>query len=478
VSAATQQLRPKSRPPLSRGRGLAQQSLVEHALCPLDAAVSLQSGHLHVVQYHYTDANRNRKTATANVACPFGLSSQDEVYLYGLLALTFSQPEPTPDFYATPHWCLKQLGIVDAENEQGKRYQLFREAIRRLSGVVYQNDRFFDPVRGEHRDVAFGLLKYSLPIDSQSSRAWHFVWDQQFFRFAEAIRGSFAFDFALYRSLDPASRRLFLLLQKIFWRNDQSPAFELRQLGVNVLGFSDQLPTKEIKRKLIRTAGVLIEQEIIRLPQGTLGVKELFSKQAKGVHVVRFEKGAYFDRQPETAGEQESPLTEPLQALGFDRNAVARILKLYKPRLIQEWADITLAAVERKLIKQSPQAYFTHYIREAAANKTTPPDWWRALRKQEFERDNQSETREQRTACGEDAAFEEYLKQEGRAAFERVMSRLFESLKSAGQDEQDARRHAEYTARVHLRRQFREEHPELVDSGPVSLARLLQRHSR
>jgi hypothetical protein len=164
--------------------------------------------------------------------------------------------------------------------------------------------------------------------------------------------------------------------------------------------------------------------------------------------------------------------------MGFDRNAVARILKQYKPRLIQEWADITLAAVERKLIKQSPQAYFTHYIREAAESRTTPPDWWRTLRKQEFERDNQSPQREQASPGGEDAAFEEYLQQQGRAAFERVMSQLFESLKSAGQDEQDARRNAEYTARVHLRRQFREEYPELVDSGPVSLARLLQRQRR
>jgi hypothetical protein len=171
-------------------------------------------------------------------------------------------------------------------------------------------------------------------------------------------------------------------------------------------------------------------------------------------------------------------LAEPLQALGFDRNAIVRILKQYKPRLIQEWADITLAAVERKLIKQSAQAYFMHYIREAAESRTTPPDWWRALRKQEFERDNQGSQREQRKPQGEDAAFEEYLKQQGKAAFERVMSRLFESLRSAGQDEQDARRHAEYTARVHLRRQFREEHPELVDSGPVSFARLLKRHRR
>ena len=77
---------------------------MEHALCPLDVSVSLQPGSLHTFQYQFTDHHRNRKTATVSVACPFGLSPNDELYLYGLLALTFSQPEPSPDFYATPHW--------------------------------------------------------------------------------------------------------------------------------------------------------------------------------------------------------------------------------------------------------------------------------------------------------------------------------------------------------------------------------------
>lgn len=145
--------------------GVASHTLAEHALCPLDGDASLQPGTLHTYHYAYTDKNRNRKSATADVTCPFGLSANDELYLYGLLALTFSQPEPSIDFYATPHWCLRQLGFVDAHNQQQRRYDVFREAIRRLAGVVYENDHFYDPVRGEHRDVAFGFLKYSLPVD-------------------------------------------------------------------------------------------------------------------------------------------------------------------------------------------------------------------------------------------------------------------------------------------------------------------------
>jgi hypothetical protein len=72
---------------------MAQLSIVEHALSPVNLGEALQPGRLHQVSYQFTDNNRNRKKASANVACPFGLSPNDELYLYGLLALTFAQPE-------------------------------------------------------------------------------------------------------------------------------------------------------------------------------------------------------------------------------------------------------------------------------------------------------------------------------------------------------------------------------------------------
>ncbi len=203
----------------------------------------------------------------------------------------------------------------------------------------------------KHRQVAFGLLKYSLPLDETSSRAWHFVWDAQWFRFCEAVAGSFSFDFAMYRKLDVASRRMFLLLSKMFWRNDHSPAFELRQLGINTLGFAESLATKEIKQKLVRIAQTLLDHEIIALPPEVASVRDLFTKRAKGVHVVQFPRGVYFERvtQPQvTFTADESPLVEPLEKIGFDRATIRRILGEFPPRLIAEWSDITLAAVERK----------------------------------------------------------------------------------------------------------------------------------
>ena len=48
----------------------------------------------------------------AKVVCPFGLSPVDEFYLWGLVALTLSQPEPSVEFYATPHYCLSELGVI------------------------------------------------------------------------------------------------------------------------------------------------------------------------------------------------------------------------------------------------------------------------------------------------------------------------------------------------------------------------------
>jgi hypothetical protein len=459
-------------------KGLAQLSIVEHALSPVDVNEALLPGRLHEVQYHYTDRNRNRKTATANVACPFGLSPNDELYLYGLLALTFAQSEPSMDFYATPHWCLRHLGIVEASAEQGKRYAIFRAAIRRLAGVVYENDRFYDPVRGEHRDVAFGFLKYSLPIDEASSRAWHFVWDPQFFRCCQAIAGSFQFDLDLYRSLDYASRRLFLLLQKIFWRNDHSPAFELRELGVNALGFAPTVDTWDLKQKLARVATTLLEKGVVTLPHSATGVADLFVKESKGVHTVQFWRGPYFERKREPLGAAsvaDSPLVEPLTALGFEAAAVRRILRQYKPALVQEWADIALAAKERGLITKSPQAYFMHYIREAATKRTTPPDWWREARKEEFLR--QQPRAEPGSTDDEKRRFETYLRTEAADAFERVMGRLFQKLTEAGQNEHDARASAEYTARMHLRRKFREDHPESDGSRPTRLGDMLKKRN-
>src|SRR5436190_16250765 len=139
---------PQKDRPRRLGRGMTQLSLVEHALCPLDDQASLKSNLVHSAAYFFSDRTGARRKATARVLCPEGLSAHDEFYLWGLLALIFSQPEPSIEFSATPHYCLRQLGLIERGfHRGGENYRLFRDAIERLSAVTYQNDNFYDPMR-------------------------------------------------------------------------------------------------------------------------------------------------------------------------------------------------------------------------------------------------------------------------------------------------------------------------------------------
>ena len=119
--AALAPKRPLPRHPSATYMGHAQLSLVEHALCPLDTGASLGKSFVHQTQYYYSDQNRHRKQAQIRVTCPEGLSPTDELYLWGLLSLTFSQPQPTPDFFATPYYCLRHLNCVDPEERQRRK---------------------------------------------------------------------------------------------------------------------------------------------------------------------------------------------------------------------------------------------------------------------------------------------------------------------------------------------------------------------
>ncbi|MFO0818485.1 MAG: hypothetical protein U1A77_11125 [Pirellulales bacterium] len=452
----------------------AQLSLVEHSLCPLDTATSLQPGLQHRVSYSYTDKNHHTKQASVTVFGPQGLSPADELTLWGLLSLTLSRPEPQAEFMATPHYCLRMLGVIqDNDHKGGKQYQLFRDTIRRLARVVYENTAFYDPVRGEHRDVAFGLLKYSLPVDATSSRAWRFYWDQQFFEFCLAAKSTLRFDLDMYRQLDFASRRLFLLLQKVFWRNEHSPPFDLRTLAVSTLGFASHLETKNLMQKVMHCTQVLLDHQILALPAGIETPKGLVTKLAPGNYLVRFHRGNYFEKPFHTkkaATPPDSPLLDPLRAIGFDEAAIIRILSQYPERILSEWADITLAARERngeEFFSKSAAAYFLDNVKAAHAGTRTSPDWWRELRHQE-ERERQSQYRESRehtTRQSEEAAFNAYLAADARDAFERVMQRLFADLQTQGMNESQARESAEHIARTNLRARFRQEHPEFRNAS-------------
>jgi len=472
--------KPRFRRSDSGPRGLAQLSLVEHALCPLDAATALRAPGVFETAYPYTDGNRHRRRAKVRVMCPAGLSPTDEFYLWGLLALTFSQPHPAIDFYATPYYCLRQLACIDSESRHGggKNYQLFREALTRLAAVTYYNDRFYDPVRGEHRDVAFGFLSYSLPADPASSRAWRIAWDPVSFEFCAAASGALVFDFGVYRQLDPASRRLFLLLKKVFWRSAMSPKFDLIELAVNVLGFSPTHEPYELKRKVARCAAVPAARDLISLPSAPSASSGLFTKRGKGRYTVRFARGPAFGANHSLSSLDQltdSPHYDLLHEIGLDDRTIAYILRSFKCHVIAECADITLAAQERfgqSFFKQSPQAHFMDNLKHFAQGTRTPPDWWRELKKHEELQRRNASTRIAPDDAFE-AEFEEYLNTEARDAFERVMQRIFGDFKALGQSDRDAGENAQHHARTHFRHRFRAKYSGRDTDGPVRLGDLV-----
>lgn len=376
--------------------GIAQLTLVEHSLCPLHSSGIGEVSRTHVSRFAYRDPSGRKQTGTARVYCPKGLLPSDEFFLWGLLALTCSQPKLEPEFHATPHYCLRELGVIDTDSRGGKNYQLFRQALARLAAVTYQCDRFYDPIRREHADVSFGFLSYRLPLDPHSSRAWRIVWDSLFLEMLGAVGGKLSFDLETYRGLDAASRRLFLLLQKVFWRRRVSPVFDVRHLAVDVLGFSPSLSQPDLNRKVKTVAQRLLASRLIAMPPGVTDPAELVQRMGRGDFRVQFVRGAYFDRpiqRPNRSTTERSPLFEVLQSVGLEVAAIRRILAQNEHSLVREWADITLAAKERfgeKFFSKSSQAFFLDNLKHARTGRRQPPDWWRELNKSEQRQQDQA----------------------------------------------------------------------------------------
>ena len=460
----------------------AQLSLVEHALCPLDSDRSLKPNFVHETSYFFSDKHRNRRKARVRIGAIDGLSAHDEFYLWGLLAFALSQPEPKPEFLATPYYCLRQFGVLEADNRGGRAYVLFRSALRRLAGVRYHNTHFYDPIRGEHREVSFGLLNYSLPLSSDSSRAWRFAWDPIFFELCRATGGALSFDLPLYRDFDAGARRLYLFLKKLFWRHDETPPLELRHLAVEVMGFSPTIDTRNLKRKVARCVQTLVQFHLVEFPLGSEASGQLFQKAAKGTYKLRLRRGEQMNATAQRGSKsvEDSPLFEPLKSIGFDAATIHRLMQKYPAAILEQWADITLAANERngsRFFTTSPQAYFVDNINAALKQSRTPPDWWRELRKQERIQQEEQQRSQSQLLPARSAtismSFDEYLKTEAREAFEQVMDKLRHDLESSGQSCTEARRTAEQHSRIHFWNKFRQEHGLATSDHPFSLREFL-----
>ncbi|MGE0533459.1 MAG: hypothetical protein AB7O68_00690 [Pirellulales bacterium] len=401
----------------------------------MDERIALKNPLVYDTGYFRSDQNRHAKWISVRIVAQQGLSAADEFYLWGLLALTFDQPQASIEFWATPHWCLKHLGCLNGP-KGGRNYARFRQVLRRLAGTTYFCERFYDPIKQEERDRAFGLLKYDLPTRDNSSRAWRIVWDPLFFEYCQAKGGKLSFDLATYRALDPAARRLFLLLAKIFWRRPISPRFDVWHLAVHGLGFSPQVSVRDLKVKLARAIERLVQRGVVALPIEVTKVTELFEKKGTGSYAVQLQRGSYFDR-PASSSQPtriaESPLAEPLRQIGFNERMVRWILKTYRKNLIQVWTDITLAAMESKgdrFFTGSPQAYLVDNLKHASHGRRTPPDWWHDFRR-----------RRDRLTADEAFAGEADALDEQRRAWEQAHRQAFRDYieTKVGKQEYDAR---------------------------------------
>jgi hypothetical protein len=369
--------------------GIGQLSLVEHALCPLDSRSSLVENLVFNAKYSYSDPTNGRQSATARIFSPLGLSASDELYLWGLLALTLLQPKPEPELRATPHWCLRQLGVINQSTKRGGRqYSQFSDAIRRLSAVTYMSDAFYDPIRSEHRRMSFRFFSYSLPVDLGSSRAWRISWDPIFFEMVQATAGHFRFDLAVYRELDAASRRLFLFVSKVLSRRTHLKALRLEHVAVDLLGFSPTLATREMKAKVSKCLKKLQELHV-------LSNAEIF-KTKPGTYFVRLSRGPYFAQRSErkfVPSPEDSPIFENLLTIGFEEQAAARLIRRFPARLLAEWADITQAAQERfgnDFFHKTPMAYLVDSLTKASTGNRTAPDWWHDLKRAENQKHEMS----------------------------------------------------------------------------------------
>ncbi|MCA9214316.1 MAG: hypothetical protein KDB27_14690 [Planctomycetales bacterium] len=443
--------------------GLGQLSLVEHAICPLDSSISLVPNLTHHSEIAFTDKNRHRRSGYGTVHATFGLSAVDEFYLWGLLGLTFAQKELTLDFRATPHFVLRALGRIDRTSKRGgSAYQIFRDSLKRLAGVTYESDCFYDPVRAEHRDVAFGFLSYSLPRQDDSCRAWRILWDPLFFELCQATGGRLFFDIDTYRELDPATRRLFLFLSKVFWRRKLSGWFDVAALAHNVLGISPSVDIRDIRaKKLARPMKRLVEIGVLAPERA-----ELERKIRKGVYQICFERGSYFGKSAPQSQVMvsENPVADQLQSLGINAATIATLLRQYKIGLLQEWIDITLAAQERNgvsFFKKSPAAYFLDNVKHAAEGTRTAPDWWHELRKEELAAADNLKRREDKTIpVKREAAFRNYLNGDAKGIFETLLRETFDSFVASGQNKSEAQKNAVEVVRKHLEHRFEAEHPE------------------
>lgn len=441
AAGSTPRSTPRYRLPGIEREGIAQLSLLETALWPLQGGTLPKSKF--EIGYTFPTATA-RKPAHVTVRAPSGLQPKDELVLWGLLGATLVRQNPEPVLLATPYWMLRHLGL----GKGGMQYTQLRESLERLALTSYKNTGFYNPETKEHEYVAFQFLSMFLPTiggvgeSVDNDRCWRIEWNAPFFRFCKATGGNLLFDLDLYRSLSPAARRLFLKLKDRFWRA-KKVFMNVEELTINGLGFSTDRAARLRKFDLTNCMRELLDHGIIELGRGQKDPKDLFLKRSKGTFVAVFYQGPYFRReapslsirQPATIA--DDPLIEPLRKIGVDGPAIRRLLTTQPRHLVQRWIAITDAAMHDRPrgfpgFRVSPAAFLIDGIQ----HRRTPPDWMYSHEKRrqdaQWKQEGSGATRDEqalRKRYEEERrhAFQSHLRSpEGRAEYERTVAALLD----------------------------------------------------
>lgn len=338
-------------------------------------------------------------------------------------------------------------------------------------------------VRGELCDTRFGFFKRRKPTGEGTERGDRFIWDQQFFEFAQHAYGRMKFPFRQYQQYSPGARRLFLLLRKFFHRRAMTPEFDLSDLAVNKLGLHSGTRIPDLKKLVTAYAQELLDDGVLELPADATQLRDCYVKRTAGEYRIRFHRGPKALRAEEGRDDQrDSALRLLLRDLDISPTGISWTLDHSNGDTIREWIDITLAAKERGIIKTTPAAFFMDNLKQAVTGCRQPPDWWRDIRKQEDEKEWQdarqilrSHVRAQGDPQSMTPTFDEYMHTDtAQDAFARVCRELFDVCATTSMSDDDRQAFVNRQGMHRMRSLYNTQYSRPVSSGPQSLSDILR----
>ena len=139
-----------------------------------------------------------------------------------------------------------------------------------------------------------------------------------------AAGGALRFNLKVYRQLDVASRRLYLFLTKLFFRQSVTSRLDVVEVAEQILGVARSVSLRDKKAKLQRCIDQLTRHDVIQRGEVT--------RVGKGKFTMVLHRGSVF-RRPVMEPAFESPLHESLLTIGFDVPGADRILRRFKHRI-------------------------------------------------------------------------------------------------------------------------------------------------